>query len=65
MEISGSIVTALKVSLTRAQYEQVLETVQWLTSSPTLHDFHYISGANLRQQPVLSDIREEDTGNFD
>uniref|UniRef100_A0AAR5PHD2 UBA domain-containing protein n=1 Tax=Dendroctonus ponderosae TaxID=77166 RepID=A0AAR5PHD2_DENPD len=62
MEISGSIVTALKMSLTRAQYEQVLDTVQWLTSSPVLNDFHRISSLSFIQQGTLTDIREEDTG---
>ncbi|CAH1134889.1 unnamed protein product [Ceutorhynchus assimilis] len=62
MEISGSIVTALKVSLTRSQYMQVLDTLQFVTSSPTLSEFHNILELNLRQQPVLSNICEEDTG---
>lgn len=62
IEVSGSIVTALKVSLSRSQYEQVLDTVQWLTSSPTLNDSQGVSRTNIRSQPILSDITEEDTG---
>ncbi|XP_050302982.1 intermembrane lipid transfer protein Vps13D isoform X2 [Anthonomus grandis grandis] len=62
MEVTGKIVTALKVSLTRAQYEQVLDTMQWLTSSPVLHDLHYVTGTNVRPQNPLGDISEEDTG---
>ncbi|XP_066151224.1 intermembrane lipid transfer protein Vps13D isoform X2 [Euwallacea fornicatus] len=58
-EISGSIVTALKVSLTRSQYEQVLDTVQWVTSSPILADCHPLGH---KQQSGLSDIYEEDSG---
>lgn len=30
LSVSGSVVNALRVSLTRAQYEQVLDTMQWL-----------------------------------
>lgn len=60
LDISGSIVTALKVSLTRSQYEQVLDTVQWMTSTPTLSDSHQVPG--FKQPPVLSEISEEDTG---
>ncbi|KAF7280409.1 hypothetical protein GWI33_006075 [Rhynchophorus ferrugineus] len=60
--ISGSIVTALKVSLTRSQYEQVLDTIQWLTSSPTLNDSQGISRTNIRSQAPLTDISEEDPG---
>lgn len=35
LTISGSVVNALRVSLTRAQYEQVLDTMQWLGNDET------------------------------
>ncbi|KAJ8920133.1 hypothetical protein NQ315_011790 [Exocentrus adspersus] len=62
LQISGSVITALKVSLTRSQYEQVLDTMQWLTSSPTLNETQGISRVNTRSQAALTDISEEDTG---
>lgn len=62
LDVSGSIVTALKVSLTRSQYEQVLDTVQWMTSTPTLSDSHQVCGSGFKQPSVLSEISEEDTG---
>ncbi|KAG5879440.1 hypothetical protein JTB14_025696 [Gonioctena quinquepunctata] len=62
IQITGSIVTALKLSLTRHQYEQVLDTVEWLTSSPQLSEAQGISRSSLRPQSTLSDINEEDIG---
>ncbi|CAH0555796.1 unnamed protein product [Brassicogethes aeneus] len=62
IQIYGNIVTALKVSLTRSQYEQVLDTVQWLTSSPALLEAQGVSRVNSRPQPILTDISEEDIG---
>lgn len=62
IQINGSVVTALKVSLTRTQYEQVLDTLKWLTSSPTLSEAQGISRLNTRPQTILTDISEEDTG---
>ncbi|KAJ8964860.1 hypothetical protein NQ314_004578 [Rhamnusium bicolor] len=62
IQISGSIVTALKVSLMRAQYEQVLDTLEWLTSSPKLSEAQGISRLYTRPQAALTDINEEDTG---
>lgn len=62
VQVTGTIVTALKVSLTRSQYEQVLDTVQWLTSSPALTEAQGISRVHSRPPPILTDISEEDTG---
>lgn len=63
MQVSGSVVTALKVSLTRSQYEQLLDTFQWLTATPTVSNIHTGSRtASVRIGSVLSDISEEDTG---
>ncbi|XP_017773930.1 PREDICTED: vacuolar protein sorting-associated protein 13D isoform X2 [Nicrophorus vespilloides] len=59
IEIHGTVVTDLKVSLTRGQYEQLLDTVQWLTSSPKLDDIH---GTIKSTRANLADITEEDTG---
>ncbi|XP_044753631.1 vacuolar protein sorting-associated protein 13D [Coccinella septempunctata] len=59
IQITGSVVTALKVSLTRLQYEQVLDTVQWLTSNPKISESVMRS---LKPQSALGDITEEDTG---
>lgn len=56
------MITALKVSLTRMQYEQLLDTLQFLTTSPTLPDNQEASRSNIRQLSTLADIREEDTG---
>lgn len=59
-QITGSVVTSLKVSLTRSQYEQVLDTVQWLTSSPKVVDEQ---ATRVHRNPtLLADIKEEDTG---
>lgn len=54
--------TPLKVSLSKKQYEQLLDTVKWLTSSwpPELQT---TSRIELRSPKILSDIsEEEDTG---
>ncbi|XP_045474860.1 vacuolar protein sorting-associated protein 13D isoform X2 [Harmonia axyridis] len=59
IQITGSVVTALKVSLTRMQYEQVLDTMQWLTSNPKISESVMRS---LKPQSALGDITEEDTG---
>ncbi|XP_060529289.1 intermembrane lipid transfer protein Vps13D isoform X2 [Cylas formicarius] len=58
----GTVVTALKVSLTRAQYEQLLDTIQFVTSSPKTGDHQSVAKAQFRQQSSLGQISEEDTG---
>lgn len=50
------------MSLTRTQYEQLLDTLQWLTSPPVLSDNPDAPRNNVKQTSMLSDIREEDTG---
>lgn len=57
VQITGSVVTNLKVSLTRSQYEQLLDTMQWLTASRKVVD-----PASRGPQRILTDIKEEDTG---
>lgn len=52
----------LKVSLTRTQYEQLLDTIQWLTSPLVKVDVQGVSRANIKPTGMLSDISEEDTG---
>lgn len=54
--------TALKVSLTRTQYEQLLDTLQFLMVSPTLNDKQDFSWSSARPYSTLGDIKEEDTG---
>lgn len=54
--------TALKVSLTRSQYEQLLDTVQWLMSSSTIPNNQTVPRVSMRTISNLSDISEEDTG---
>lgn len=61
IHITGSVVTSLKVSLTRSQYEQLLDTVQWLTSCQKLIDESNVK-TNQRHGSALSNICEEDTG---
>lgn len=56
------MITALKVSLTRTHYEQVLDTIQWLTASTTTQENEEISRGIIRQHSTLADIKEEDTG---
>ncbi|KAK5644974.1 hypothetical protein RI129_006274 [Pyrocoelia pectoralis] len=61
VEIAGSVISPLKVSLTRSQYEQLLDTFHWLmNSSKTSNAKDHKIGVN----PVstLDDISEEDTG---
>jgi vacuolar protein sorting-associated protein 13D len=60
--IKGSVVNDLKVSLTRTQYEQLLDTIQWLTSPLVKVDVQGVSRANIKPTGMLSDISEEDTG---
>lgn len=60
LQITGSIVNALKLSLTRLQYEQMLDTINWLTSSNV--ESQNIVVTSIRPQGVLGDISEEDTG---
>nr|XP_015839049.1 PREDICTED: vacuolar protein sorting-associated protein 13D isoform X1 [Tribolium castaneum] len=60
--IKGSVVNDLKVSLTRTQYEQLLDTLQWLTSPPVMVDIQGVSRTNIKPANILSDISEEDTG---
>ncbi|KAK4875461.1 hypothetical protein RN001_011883 [Aquatica leii] len=61
IQISGSVVTALKVSLTHLQYEQLLDTFQWLMESPQEPN---INGLKLNNKLIsnLEDISEEDIG---
>lgn len=58
IEVSGVVVNALKLSLTRAQYEQLLDTMQWLTISEERFD----ATASKNPMSTLADITEEDTG---
>ncbi|RZC42308.1 vacuolar protein sorting-associated protein 13D [Asbolus verrucosus] len=60
--IKGSVVNDLKVSLTRTQYEQLLDTLQWLTSSSVAFDVQGVPRTNMKPPGMLSDISEEDTG---
>lgn len=62
VQFSGSIVTPLKVSLTRSQYSQLLETMDWLTSSPKLSEVQAVSRVHAKPPTTLSGISEEDTG---
>lgn len=62
IHMSGTIVTPLKVSLTRQQYAQLLHTMDWLTSSPKLSEAQGFSRLHTRPQAALLDISEEDTG---
>lgn len=50
------------MSLTRTQYEQLLDTLHWLTSPPVLSDNPDTTKNNTKQVSTLTDIREEDTG---
>ncbi|KAL3268817.1 hypothetical protein HHI36_007913 [Cryptolaemus montrouzieri] len=61
IQISGSVITALKVSLTRMQYEQLLDTLQWMTSTPKITESQTVL-RSLKLQSALGDISEEDTG---
>lgn len=55
--------TALKVSLTRSQYEQLLDTWQWLTSSFVVDNSPNTFGKHgISRVPNLADINEEDLG---
>lgn len=60
--MTGSVVTALKVSLARYQYEQVLDTVTWLMSTPLVTAGSGSSSSSNRLTSALADISEEDTG---
>ncbi|KAJ3643178.1 hypothetical protein Zmor_025903 [Zophobas morio] len=60
--IKGSVVNDLKVSLTRTQYEQLLDTLQWLTSPQVMLDIQGVSRTNIKPMGALADISEEDTG---
>ena len=62
-QLNGSVVTPLKVSLSKKQYEQLLDTVKWLTSSSWVPELQTTSRIELRSPKILSDIsEEEDTG---
>lgn len=50
------------MSLTRTQYEQLLDTWQWLTASPVPSDNQDVPRNTMKQISTLSDITEEDTG---
>ncbi|XP_056631377.1 intermembrane lipid transfer protein Vps13D [Diorhabda sublineata] len=60
VQISGNIVTALKVSLNRSQYRQILDTLNWLSSAN--RNTKEYSQTQSRPNFVLTDIKEEDTG---
>lgn len=60
LKITGSVVNALKLSLTRLQYEQMLDTVNWLTLDNSVNQSVVVT--SIRQQAPLGDISEEDTG---
>lgn len=62
LQFSSLIVTPLRVSLTRSQYSQLLETLDWLTSSPKLSDVQAVSRVHAKHPAVLFGISEEDTG---
>lgn len=53
---------ALKLSLTRSQYEQVLDTINWLTSKSKITETPGALRASMRPTNLLVDISEEDTG---
>lgn len=66
VEVTGSVVNALRVSLTRAQYEQVLDTLKWLAGDDTGQ-----TSSRVREIPVqhkqpaagaLNEITEEVVG---
>ncbi|KAJ8974056.1 hypothetical protein NQ317_002302 [Molorchus minor] len=58
IQISGSIVTALKVSLTRVQYEQF----NGFPPPPVLNETQGISRIHPKPPGILTGISEEDTG---
>ncbi|XP_025836301.1 vacuolar protein sorting-associated protein 13D [Agrilus planipennis] len=62
IQISGTFVTSLKLSLTRTQYEQLLATLQFLTTSFNLNNTEETPRASSRNVSSLADICEEDTG---
>lgn len=62
IQFSGTIVTPLKVSLTRSQYGQLLETLDWLTSSPKLSEVQAVSRVHAKPPTTLAGICEEDIG---
>ncbi|CAG9832775.1 unnamed protein product [Diabrotica balteata] len=61
IQVSGSIVNGLKVSLTRSQYRQILDTLEFLSSinSNSCEDYSRI---HARPNFVLADIKEEESG---
>lgn len=61
IQISGSIVTALKVSLTMSQYKQIWDTLQWL-SSINFRNSEVASRIHSRPNFVADSIKEEDSG---
>lgn len=56
------MVTALKVSLTSLQYEQLLDTFRWLTAKPAMFNTYVNARISARGPSNLDDISEEDTG---
>lgn len=48
--------------MSRTQYQQVLDTLESLTSSSVIVDAHSLSRTNYKPPNALSDISEEDTG---
>ncbi|XP_071050524.1 intermembrane lipid transfer protein Vps13D isoform X2 [Onthophagus taurus] len=60
--ITGSIITALKVSMARYQYEQLIDTITWLMRPQTISEGVDVTDSILRPSTTLTDIREEDTG---
>ncbi|XP_028134062.1 intermembrane lipid transfer protein Vps13D [Diabrotica virgifera virgifera] len=61
IQVSGSIVNGLKVSLTRSQYRQILDTLEFL-SSINSHSHEDYSRIHARPNFALADIKEEDSG---
>ncbi|KAB0794994.1 hypothetical protein PPYR_11833 [Photinus pyralis] len=61
VEITGSVISPLKVSLTRSQYEQLLDTFQWLMNSAKASNIKD-NKVNLNPISTLDDISEEGTG---
>lgn len=66
LTVTGSVVNALRVSLTRAQYEQVFDTMQWLGNDETTQQQQQQqtaptgnSSTNVNS-PGLTEIVEED-----
>ncbi|KAG8318707.1 Vacuolar protein sorting-associated protein 13D [Homalodisca vitripennis] len=57
-QVRASVVTPLKVSLSRQQYEQVLETVSYMVSEQTTQQTEPLSVSDMVERP-LQDIEED------